>query len=252
MGAVRVRAIERLAVHNPGGGREELIARIMCGDVSFNDQTVRDPKESVPADSTVTYRESGFVGRGGIKLDHALGLWEIDVAGKVVLDAGASTGGFTHALLLRGASIVHAVDVGQNQLAYSLRADPRVLVHEQTNVTELTNLDPRPHFAVADLSFRSLSGVAGRLLRLTTEGWAIVLLKPQFEWRNPVAEFDGRVPEESADQIVRDTVKLLAGEGVFAHAITESPIRGRSGNREFLVFVRTYELKASRPSGSPM
>ncbi|MEE8441866.1 MAG: SAM-dependent methyltransferase [Spirochaetia bacterium] len=236
----------------PDAGREELIAQIMCGDVSFNDQTVRDPKESVPEDSIITYRESGFVGRGGIKLDHALGLWDVEVSGKVVLDAGASTGGFTHALLLRGASVVHAVDVGYNQLAYTLRVDPRVVVHERTNVGELTALSPIPHFAVADLSFRSLSGVAAHLLALTSEGWAIVLLKPQFEWRNPGLEFDGRVPEDAVDRIVRDTVEHLSREGVFAHAITESPIRGADGNREFLVLVRAYELNAFLPSGSPM
>ena len=237
MGPTRVRAIERLATDEPGTGREELIAQIMCGDVSFNGQTVRDPKELVPASSTVTYREAGFVGRGGIKLDHALDLWDVDVSGQVVLDAGASTGGFTHALLLRGAAAVHAVDVGYNQLAYSLRIDPRVIVHERTNLTELTALNPRPHFAVADLSFRSLSGAAAHLLDLTTEGWGIVLLKPQFEWRDPNLEFDGRVPEDAVDEIVRSTLELLSGEGVFAHATTESPIRGASGNREFLVLV---------------
>ena len=237
MGAMRVRAIERLTAHEPDAGREELIAQLMCGDVSFNGQTVRDPKESVPVDSTVTYREPGFVGRGGIKLDHALELWNVEVAGKVVLDAGASTGGFTHALLLCGASVVHAVDLGYNQLAYSLRVDPRVIVHERTNVSELTALNPAPHFAVADLSFRSLSGVAAHLLDLTTERWGIVLLKPQYEWRDPDSGFDGRVPENAVDNIVRVTLEILSGEGVFAHAITESPIRGGGGNREFLVLV---------------
>ena len=237
MGTMRVRAIERLAAHDPDAGREELIAQLICGDVSFNGQTVRDPKEPVPADSTVTYREPGFVGRGGIKLDHALNLWSIEVSGKVVLDAGASTGGFTHALLLKGASVVHAVDVGYNQLAYSLRVDPRVMVHERTNVNELTALNPVPDFAVADLSFRSLSGVAAHLLGLTSEGWGIVLLKPQYEWRDPGSGFDGRVPEDAVDNIVRVTLEVLSGEGVFAHAITESPIRGGSGNREFLVLI---------------
>ena len=237
---MRVRAIERLMVYEPDANREELIAQIMCGDVSFNRHTVRDPKELVPADSAVTYRESGFVGRGGIKLDHVLGFWDVDVTGKVVVDAGASTGGFTHALLLRGVSTVHAVDVGYNQLAYTLRADSRVVVHERTNITEISALNPEPHFAVSDLSFRSLCGVATHLLGLTSEGWGIVLLKPQYEWRDADSGFDGRVPEGAVDDIVKDTLNRLAGEGVFTHAFTESPIRGGSGNREFLVLIRDH------------
>jgi len=156
------------------------------------------------------------------------------------VDAGASTGGFTHALLLRGASTVHAVDVGYNQLAYTLRADSRVVVHERTNITEISALNPEPHFAVADLSFRSLCGVATHLLGLTSEGWGIVLLKPQYEWRDADSGFDGRVPEGAVDDIVKDTLNRLAGEGVFAHAFTESPIRGGSGNREFLVLIRDH------------
>ena len=238
MAGARVRAIERLAAYEPETGREELIAQIMCGDVRFNEQTVRDPKESVPTDSAVTYRESGFVGRGGIKLDHALNLWSVDVSGKVAVDAGASTGGFTHALLLRGAALIHAVDVGVNQLAYRLRVDPRVVVHERTNIMDLTHLNPVPDFAVADLSFRSLSGAAAHLLNLTADRWGIVLLKPQFEWRDPPENFDGRVPEKAADKIVAETLERLSDEGVYSHGLAESPIRGRSGNREFLVLVR--------------
>jgi 23S rRNA (cytidine1920-2'-O)/16S rRNA (cytidine1409-2'-O)-methyltransferase len=246
--AARVRAIERLAAYDPDTGREELVAQIMCGDVRFDGQTVRDPKESVPSNSAVSYRESGFVGRGGIKLDHALGLWDLHVSGKVVVDAGASTGGFTHALLLRGVARVHAVDVGVNQLAYSIRVDPRVVVHEKTNVMDLTGLTPVPDFAVADLSFRSLCGAAAHLLDLTTERWGIVLLKPQFEWRDPPEDFDGRVPQDAVDGIVAETLERLSGEGVYSHGITESPIRGRSGNREFLVLVR--DVAAGHASGS--
>ena len=245
MKPARMRAIERLLAYDQDTGREELAAQIMCGDVAFNGQLVRDPKEHVAADAAITYRESGFVGRGGIKLDHALDHWKVDVAGKVVLDAGASTGGFTHALILRGAATVHAVDVGYNQLDYRLRTDSRVIVHERTNITAITTLDPPPHFAVCDLSFRSLEGAAVRILELTLERRAIILLKPQYEWRNPSPEFDGRVSDDKVDGIVNDTLLRLSREGVHSREIIESPIRGRRGNREFLVYVSDREAVAT-------
>lgn len=236
-----LRAIDRLAAFEPEADREALVADIICGDVTFDGELVRDPKASVPRDSEVAYRAAGFVGRGGIKLDHALTEWEIDVAGKVILDAGASTGGFTHALLLRGAAAVHAVDVGYNQLDYRLRTDPRVLVHERTNIMDVTTLDPAPQIAVVDLSFRSLSGAATHILGLTTEHRAIALIKPQFEWRDSPPGFDGRVPDGNAETIVAKVLDQLLGEGVKSGALIESPIRGRSGNREFLALLELVD-----------
>lgn len=235
--AARRRAIDRLALREPGMDREALVARILCGDVLFDGVRVRDPREPVRAEAVVTYRDTGFVSRGGLKLDHALSAWHIDVAGKVILDAGASTGGFTDALLRRGAAYVHAVDVGYNQLAYSLRTDPRVAVHERTNVTGLRSLQPLPDMAVADLSFRSLSGVAAHLLSLTRDKRAIVLVKPQFEWRAPRADFNGRVPDEEARRIATDALAALNAEGVDCVAMIESPITGRRGNREFFALI---------------
>jgi len=243
----RVRAIDRLAAHEPGADREQLAARILCGDVLFDDQTIRDPKENVPAACTVSYARATFVSRGGSKLDHALKTWSIDVHGKVAVDAGASTGGFTNVLLERGAAVVHAVDVGHNQLAYSLRTDQRVRVHENTNILSVSVLDPTPAFAVADLSFRSLCGVARHLLDLTTERWMIALVKPQFEWRSPPPEFDGRVPDVAARDIVADTLMRLAAEDAFAHQVVESPLRGRSGNREFLVLLKSVRPEKALP-----
>ena len=238
MATRRVRAIDRLASARPGTPREQLLSLILCGDARFDGQLVRDPAELVARDAAVTLEPRGFVGRGATKLDHALLLWNLPVAGKVFLDAGASTGGFTQALLLRGAEAVHAVDVGYNQLDYALRTDPRVIVHERTNIMDIHALDPPAAAAVADLSFRSLVVAARRLLDLAAERWAVLLMKPQFEWRDPPPGFDGTVPDDAVQGIVMETVARLAEEGVHAHACAESPIRGRAGNREYLVLVR--------------
>ena len=252
MSARKVRAIERLVALQPTSGREELLSRIMCGEVSFDGELVRDPKALVSAESNVLYARDDFVSRGGLKLDHALGEWDIAVAGKVVLDAGASTGGFTHALLRRGAVVVHAVDVGYNQLDYRLRTDGRVVVHERTNIMAVESLNPQPQFAVMDLSFRSLRGAARHTLDLTSERFVIALLKPQFEWQNPPEEFDGCVPDSEVSGVVDATLDGLRREGLEVRQTVESPIRGRAGNREFLLWIEAQEEKASRPSGAPM
>ena len=246
MAARRIPAIERLLTIRPDAGREELAALIMCGDVLFEGETVRDPQAPVPVQARVTFKPQQFVGRGAIKLARALDEWTLDIGGKVFVDVGASTGGFTDVLLRRGAAAVHAVDVGYNQLDYRLRSDPRVHVHERTNIMHITQLDPRPDAAVADLSFRSLAGAARHALGMTAEQWGVVLVKPQFEWEEPPPDFEGKVPEDAVAGVLIRTLSRLAAESVYAHACIESPIRGRYGNREFLVLVRSR-----RPDVSP-
>ena len=186
--------------------------------------------------------------RAGYKLLHALERFDVPVNDKVVLDAGAATGGFTDCLLRRGARHVHCVDVAYGMLAYRLRSDPRTSVHERTNVMHLRagRLEPEPDAAVCDLSFRSLRGAAARLLELTREGWLIALIKPQFEWRavpprqrtapgERTERFDGLV--RGADAIVAVISKLqadLAVEGIAIRRCTLAPLSGRRGNREVL------------------
>lgn len=233
----RIRAVERLAALDPHAPRERLISLILCGDVEFDGEVVRDPKSLVRPECSVEFHSGSFVSRGGLKLEHALDTWHIDPRGKVVVDAGASTGGFTDALLRHGAAAVHAVDVGYNQLDYRLRTDPRVHVHERTNIMDVTRLEPRPHFGVIDLSFRSLRGAARHTLELTLESFVVALLKPQFEWRDPPGSFDGRVPDDRVDSIVTSTLEGLREESLAHAELTESPIRGRGGNREFLVLL---------------
>jgi 23S rRNA (cytidine1920-2'-O)/16S rRNA (cytidine1409-2'-O)-methyltransferase len=229
------RLLDVLCGRYPGKTREEHLASVLCGDVYAEGERVRDPKRLVAEDSEIRFREKAFVSRGGEKLDYALALWNIEAAGKTVLDAGCSTGGFTHCLLKRGAVFVHAVDVGHNQMHPGVRHDRRVILKEKTNIMNLDRLDPVPDFAVCDLSFRSLRGAARHIIGLSSEGRLIALVKPQFEWRSPPGDFDGVVrPGSALKDILSSLAEDLEREGVCIRDMAESPVRGRAGNREFL------------------
>ncbi|MDR2588266.1 MAG: TlyA family RNA methyltransferase, partial [Spirochaetales bacterium] len=177
--------------------------------------------------------------------------WKVEAQGKTVLDAGSSTGGFTDCLLQRGAARVHAVDVGRGQLHPALKKDPRVTPREKTNIMSLASLDPAPAFAVCDLSFRSLRGAASHITGLTSEGRLIALVKPQFEWQAPGADFRGVV--RGAESLRRILAGLLAGleaEGLTVHDIIKSPLTGRAGNREFFFDLRTTPCASQTPEES--
>ncbi len=216
----------------------------MCGETIVNGERIRDPKTLIRADSSVTFLKKRYVSRGGVKLEHALHHLDFKVDGKVVLDAGASTGGFTDCALQHGAIRVHAVDVGTNQLAYSLRTDPRVITHEKTNIMTATPFEPKPDIAVADISFRSLRQAAARILGFTLESRALVLAKPQFEWPKDDLSFRGVVTNPSdVRDVLCSLVKDLSAEGVFVGDVIASPIAGRKGNREFFLLVEGSESK---------
>jgi 23S rRNA (cytidine1920-2'-O)/16S rRNA (cytidine1409-2'-O)-methyltransferase len=181
-----------------------------------------------------------FVGRGGEKLDAALERFGIDVDGLPAIDAGASTGGFTDALLQRGARRVSAIDVGRGQLHQRLRTDPRVEVFERTDIRDVDPDavgGPAP-IVVADLSFISLRTVAGALLRLTEPGGHLVLLvKPQFEaGRAEATKGRGVVRDpEVRRRALDDVVAAYEAAGATIIECMESPLRGAQGNVEFLV-----------------
>ncbi len=184
-----------------------------------------------------------FVSRGGDKLDAALEHFGIDVAGRRALDAGASTGGFTDCLLQRGAAGVVAVDVGHGQLAWSLRTDPRVVVKEGSNVRNLTATDigGPVDVAVADLSFISLRVVApalaGVLAGATAE--AVFLVKPQFEAGRGEVGRGGIVSDPAVHRrVLAEVSDALAAEGLMMVGVMASPLRGASGNVEFLAHFR--------------
>lgn len=228
----------------PEEPRERLFSAVLCGDFKVNGGVLRDPKAEIAKTAAIERSGERYVSRGALKLERALDLWPLPVADRVFIDAGASTGGFTDVLLRRKAALVYAVDVGFNQLAFSLRNDPRTVVMEKTNILSLTaeSFPRRPHAAVADISFRSIIEPAQHLFRLISGDEAVVLLKPQFEWKNPPPRFDG-VVRETADlkAIVKDFFAEAAAAELFIKALALSPVKGSKGNTEFLLLLHRTE-----------
>jgi 23S rRNA (cytidine1920-2'-O)/16S rRNA (cytidine1409-2'-O)-methyltransferase len=191
-----------------------------------------------------------YVSRGGDKLDAALARFAIDAAGRRALDAGASTGGFTDCLLQRGAASVVAVDVGIGQLAWSLRNDPRVTVRERCNARHLTLADVGDpvDLVVADLSFISLRLVAPALAGVARDGAdAVFLIKPQFEAGRAQVRRGGLVTDPAVHRTVLEdvTAALASSAGMTAVAVMPSPLRGASGNIEFLAHFKVRSADAT-------
>lgn len=218
----------------------------MAGQVRVNGQV--ETKASRQVDDAAAIEVEApprFVSRGGEKLEGAFALWGtgLDAAGKICLDVGSSTGGFTDCLLQHGAKMVMAVDVGTNQLAYSLRSDPRVWVKENFNARYMTRADlpETPELAVTDVSFISLRLILPPIVSVLAPGGAIVaLIKPQFEVGKGQAP-GGLVRDEVLRLAARDGIVRFAEEelGLSLAGLAESPIRGREmGNVEYLSFFR--------------
>jgi 23S rRNA (cytidine1920-2'-O)/16S rRNA (cytidine1409-2'-O)-methyltransferase len=221
--------------------REKARALIMAGQVVVGDHVAEKAGQMVPVDAEVRLKGEPlpFVSRGGLKLQKALDEFAIDVTGLTVLDVGASTGGFTDCLLQRGAEKVIAVDVGYGQLAWKLREDTRVTNLEKTNIRYLEpeTLDTVPDLAVIDASFISLDKVLPAVLRLVKgDGTIIALVKPQFEVGKGEVGKGGVVRDEAKHRQVIDAVAAEAVSlGLAVRGVTESPITGPKGNREFLM-----------------
>ena len=227
--------------------REKARRAVLAGIVRINEHPARKPSDSV-RDNDALALESGdpFVSRGGQKLEHALNHFALDVRGATAIDLGASTGGFTDCLLRRGAKRVYAVDVGQGQLAWKLRTDPRVVVMEKTNARDLTPARfPQPFapvdLVVIDCSFISLRKVlppAVALLRLA--GNIAALIKPQFEAGKAEADKGAGVITDPAvhSRVLSELESFVAGlPGMRWRGVTESPLLGPAGNKEFLVLL---------------
>lgn len=232
----KIPLIEKVLQSYPHYTKEEAFALILAGKVVCSGEVFRSSKQPVDQESTLSIRLKPYVSRGGMKLEKAIKDFELDCKDKVILDAGASTGGFTDCLLQHGAKKVFAVDVGFNQLDFKLRQDPRVVVMEKTNVKELSVLDPLPDFSVADLSFRSVIPILQRLIALTKESHLICLVKPQFELEPFEAlDFLGVVKENALlEKILKRFFLSAQKQGVAIAGFTPSPILGAKGNREFL------------------
>jgi 23S rRNA (cytidine1920-2'-O)/16S rRNA (cytidine1409-2'-O)-methyltransferase len=225
--------------------RSRAQALIMAGKVFSNTKRVEKPGQPVPEDMPLEVKgqEHPWVSRGGMKLSHALEFFGLSPEGRVAVDVGASTGGFTDVLLHGGATKVYAVDVGHGQLAWKLRSDPRVVVLEKTNARRLdaTQVPEAPGIVVCDASFIGLATVLPAALSLAAPGaWAVALIKPQFEAGPDKVGKGGVVRDpavhEAVCATVRDWWSGLPGWDVLG--IEPSPILGPEGNREFLIAAR--------------
>lgn len=235
--------------------RERARALILAGKVRVNDQVQTKAGYAVADEAAVRVDEPDhpYVGRGGLKLAHALDAFQIDPAGRECLDIGASTGGFTDALLQRGARHVVALDVGHNQLDWKLRTDARVSVLERVNARALTAEHlPEGHvpfgLIVIDVSFISLRHIFPVLPALsapprgdsTGAGTDIIaLVKPQFEAGRGDIESGGIVRDPAVhERVIDDVTRAAAGAGLARHGLTPSPITGAEGNQEFLLWLK--------------
>ena len=237
----KVRADQLLVSRGLVETRARAQALILAGLAFSEDRRIDKAGQMLPEDAPVAIRSKDhpWVSRGGIKLDHALDHFGWDVTAAIALDVGSSTGGFTDVLLSRGAAKVFAVDVGTNQLAWKLRQDPRVIVHEQVNARYLdAGLITDPiDIIVCDASFISLSKVLDRALDLTTsDGRLIALVKPQFEAeRNEIGKGGVvRDPDVHA-RVCASASAWVESRGWKVVGITPSPITGPQGNIEFLL-----------------
>ena len=226
----------------------------MAGLVFAGDRKVEKSGQMLAADAVLTVkgRDHPWVSRGGVKLAHGLDHFGFATGGVVAMDVGSSTGGFTDVLLTHGAARVYAVDSGTNQLAWKLRQDPRVIVHEQTSARILTAEHiPEPIDAiVCDASFIGLAKVLETPLRFASpEAWLIALIKPQFEaGRGEVGK--GGVVRDPAihDRVVAEVEAWLAAQpGWTVSGVTQSPITGPEGNVEFLIGATRNLPSALRP-----
>ena len=224
--------------------RRRAQAAIMAGLVLVAEEKVNKAGTRIKKDAPLRILgdDHPYVSRGGLKLAKALRVFEIKLDGKVVLDVGASTGGFTDCALKHGAKRVYAVDVGWGQLAWPLRQDPRVAVWERTNIRYLQpdHLPERVDFACIDVSFISLKKVLPALAKLLLpEGEVVALIKPQFEAGREKVGRGGVVRDPAVHREVLHRVVLAArhlGFGILG--LTFSPLRGAKGNREYLLYAK--------------
>ncbi len=230
------------------GSRQEAQRLIRAGKVkSINGQILDKPGNQVSGDLDVEITQPlKFVSRGGEKLAEAFNQFPLEINNRVCLDAGISTGGFTDCLLQLGAAKVYGVDVGYGQTAWSIRNDPRVVLKERTNIRHLTpeklfnNGDPRPDFAVADLSFISLKIVLPCIKSLlhSERSELVVLVKPQFEVGKGKVGKGGVVRDHSLHiEAINGVVKESQKYGWYPKGLVASPLKGPAGNQEYLLWI---------------
>ena len=232
--------------------REKARIAIMEGKVFVNNQKEDKPGTMIKEDAIVEFRgeKLKYVSRGGLKLEKAINVFEISLNGKVCVDIGASTGGFTDVMLQNGASKVYAIDCGTNQLDYKLRIDDRVVSMENTNARYLTKKDlnnERIDFVSVDVSFISLKKIIPVIKEILREdGEAVLLIKPQFEAGKNLVLKGGVVKDKNTHQsIINDIINFCENEEFKVLDIDFSPIKGPAGNIEYLLYIANYRYNVT-------
>ncbi len=222
--------------------REKAQALILAGKVTVDGQKADKPGRAVAAESRIAVAEPlKYVSRGGLKLEAALQHFSISVTGKTCMDVGTSTGGFTDCLLQHGAARVHAVDTGAGQIAWKLRTDLRVVLHENVNARYLSfeEIGEYVDLIVCDVSFISVTLLIPALeSKLKPGGDWVILVKPQFEVGREMVGAGGIVRDPGAQQDATKKVLTILRKSGFEGAVIDSPILGAEGNREFLLHAR--------------
>ncbi|MBR3183264.1 MAG: TlyA family RNA methyltransferase [Firmicutes bacterium] len=223
--------------------REKAKRAIMAGLVFIGQERYDKAGTMVPEDADIHVKGDTcpYVSRGGLKLEKSIRTWDLDLEGAVCMDIGSSTGGFTDCMLQNGATKVYALDVGTNQLAYSLRVDPRVVVMEKTNIRDLdTDSFEKLDFISIDVSFISLNLVLPVASRLLKEGGQMVaLVKPQFEAGREKVGKGGIVRDKSVHrEVVENVVKYAENADLRPCGLSYSPITGAKGNIEYLLYMK--------------
>lgn len=231
--------------------REKAKSSIMAGVVFVNDKKEDKPGVKVDVDSIITIKENvhPYVSRGGLKLEKAIRVFNIDLKDKTAIDVGASTGGFTDCMLKNGAKKVFAVDVGYGQLAWELRNDERVVCMERTNIRYVKpeDIGILADFSSIDVSFISLKKVIPVVINLLKDdGELLCLIKPQFEAGREKVGKHGVVRDKKVhEEVVKDIITFSLKEGLKIRGLDFSPIKGPEGNIEYLVYLSKKEGSTS-------
>lgn len=232
--------------------RETATSWIMSGRVLVNDHPIDKAGHLVPRDASIRIKDYSkkYVGKGGIKLEGALRDLDVDISGRVVLDVGASIGGFTDCLLQNGAAKVYAVDVGFGQLAGKLRIDKRVVNMERANISDIRpeQLHPKPAFATVDVSYLSLKKAIPIVSRLLDQkGEMLCLVKPLFEVSDPEARRTGEIDDLSMyKEVLHEIIDFAEESGFHPVGITYSQVTGNKGTREFFILISLDKKPVSR------
>lgn len=235
---MKERADKVLTERGLANSRSQAKSMIEKGDVLINGKALTKAGELIDSEAQIEVTTPNYVGRGAFKLIAALEKFPVSIKDKVMLDVGASTGGFTEILLLHQARKVYAIDVGHDQLVEKLKSDPRVVNMEGQNIRELTALPEVADGAVMDLSFISITKVLPQVRLLLKEGaFLIALIKPQFEAGLERLPKDGVIKDDQVRKdILQEVIQFSVAHGWLHHETILSPIEGKAGNIEFLSY----------------